>query len=78
MKDEAKPAKVRAKVDEEGRSKPGAATRCDIRYAMSMVLDGKTVRRRAWTGNKSFSKDHPAGRVILENADIVADDWEIV
>ena len=46
--------------------------------AMAHVLRGKTVRRRAWVGQKSVSKDHPSGRVILENADIVANDWQVV
>lgn len=46
--------------------------------AMAHVLRGKTVRRRSWVGAKSVSKDHPSGRVILENADIVANDWQVV
>ena len=46
--------------------------------AMAHVLRGKTVRRRAWVGQKSVSKDHPSGRVILETADLVATDWPVV
>jgi len=47
-------------------------------WAMAHVRRGKTVKRRSWLGAKSVSADHPSGRVILDNADIVADDWEVV
>lgn len=47
-------------------------------WAMAHVRRGKTVKRRSWVGAKSVSADHASGRVILENADIVADDWEVV
>jgi hypothetical protein len=47
-------------------------------WAMAHVRRGKTVKRCSWVGAKSVSADHAAGRVILENADIVADDWQIV
>lgn len=55
-----------------------SATTGSFVWAMASVAEGKTVRRRAWVGQKSVSKDHSSGRVILENADIVANDWQVV
>lgn len=49
-----------------------------LAWAAIQIEGGRSVRRRAWTGNKAVSAGHVSGRVILENDDLVATDWELV
>jgi hypothetical protein len=66
------PAPVEAAPEAVSMLSPGS-----IVWAMDRVVNGATVKRAAWLGNKSIGLDHPS-RNILENEDIVAQDWEEV
>ena len=56
----------------------GDARESNLIWAARQILNGRTVRRRGWIGNKTVSATHPSGRSILENEDLLAEDWEVV
>lgn len=46
-------------------------------WAADQIVNGRTVRRAAWVGNKTIGTDHPS-RKFLENEDMTAMDWELM
>lgn len=46
-------------------------------WAAEHIVNGNTVRRASWLGNKSIGITHPS-RNILENEDFLAQDWVLV
>lgn len=46
-------------------------------WAAEHIVNGRTVRRASWLGNKSIGIADPS-RNILENEDFLAQDWVLV
>jgi hypothetical protein len=46
-------------------------------WAADHIVNGRTVRRVSWIGNKSIGIADPS-RNILENEDFLAQDWVLV
>lgn len=46
-------------------------------WAADHIVNGRTVRRTSWIGNKSIGLADPT-RNILENEDFLANDWVLV
>lgn len=65
-------------MTQEAASAERDRVKSDLIWAARQILKGNAIRRRAWVGNKTLSASHAAGRVILENEDLLAEDWELV
>lgn len=46
-------------------------------WAAEHIVNGRTVRRASWIGNKAIGTEHPS-RNMLENEDFLANDWVLV
>ncbi len=47
-------------------------------WAAAHCTLGKTTKRAAWLGMKAMNFSDPAGRIILDNEDMLANDWYVV